>query len=502
MTSFFGATFVRLTVREYGNRPRQTDKESVAAVQMVVAPVPADLLEAVQTQCIAGVVRLYAAYNLSGDAVDNDGNNALHLAVKTNNVLLVRTVLLLFDRKYKLSKKRNNKGKKPIDMTNNNDLRKSFEIIEGTVMPGSEKQRSIKYEMEKNVNQQCMKNTLENQEGKMSVLLSLDGGGIRGIVHILILMALERKLPNPVTTYFDWIAGTSTGAIVALALSMGKSLEEILRIYLKLKSEIFTQTRPYNVKNYETYLKESLGAGKRMSEIKSHKIIITSCLSNIAPPRLKLFRNYQPNLDAKDLKDFEYDDPESVYCWKAARASSAAPTYFAPFENIYCDGGIMANNPTTEILTEFHRFKNIQEHAGEAPPPPIGCVLSLGTGITPPIAISSKGRANDLLKLISKTTEQIKNMTMVFIKQLTASDGLPVERSQTWSHSMGVPFFRFSPPLTQKVELDESRDVFIMQLMWDVENYLAIECADEIDELVKYLQTLRTNEKEQCDNSA
>lgn len=52
---------------------------------------------------------------------------------------------------------------------------------------------------------------------------------------------------------------------------------------------------------------------------------------------------------------------------------------------------------------------------------------------------------------------------------MTASDGLPVERSQSWCHSMRVPFFRFSAPMTQKVELDECRDVFIIQLMWDVE---------------------------------
>lgn len=146
--------------------------------------------------------------------------------------------------------------------------------------------------------------------------------------------------------------------------------------------------------------------------------MITSCVINIAPPKLKLFRNYQPKINTKDLKEFEYEEPESQYCWEAARASSAAPTYFAAFENIYSDGGIMANNPTTELLTEFFRFKNIQEHVGKSTSSSIGCVISLGTGVSPPLSISTKGRTNEFLKFISKTTEQIKNMAMVFVKQV------------------------------------------------------------------------------------
>jgi calcium-independent phospholipase A2 len=55
-------------------------------------------------------------------------------------------------------------------------------------------------------------------------LLSLDGGGIRGLVLIVLLRALQRHaLGAPIKRLFDWIAGTSTGAILALALALGTS---------------------------------------------------------------------------------------------------------------------------------------------------------------------------------------------------------------------------------------------------------------------------------------
>lgn len=67
-------------------------------------------------------------------------------------------------------------------------------------------------------------------------ILCLDGGGIRGLVLIQMLEALEVVLGGSVIKYFDWIAGTSTGGILSLALSCGKHLTRTAQIYRVLLS--------------------------------------------------------------------------------------------------------------------------------------------------------------------------------------------------------------------------------------------------------------------------
>ena len=56
----------------------------------------------------------------------------------------------------------------------------------------------------------------------MKQVLSLDGGGIRGLVLIQLLLAIEKAAGQPIRSLFDWIAGTSTGGILALAIVHGK----------------------------------------------------------------------------------------------------------------------------------------------------------------------------------------------------------------------------------------------------------------------------------------
>ena len=72
-------------------------------------------------------------------------------------------------------------------------------------------------------------------------ILSLDGGGIRGVFPAALLAKLQENLDHPIASYFDLIVGTSTGGIIALGLGLGLSAADILRLYEDQGPAIFDQ---------------------------------------------------------------------------------------------------------------------------------------------------------------------------------------------------------------------------------------------------------------------
>src|SRR5215217_4558516 len=77
-------------------------------------------------------------------------------------------------------------------------------------------------------------------------LLSIDGGGIRGIIPATLLVALERATGRPARETFSFVAGTSTGAIIASALAADIPAQRVLDLYLRRAREIFTRS-PLNL---------------------------------------------------------------------------------------------------------------------------------------------------------------------------------------------------------------------------------------------------------------
>src|SRR5262245_8196739 len=74
-------------------------------------------------------------------------------------------------------------------------------------------------------------------------MLALDGGGIRGVLTLSILKAIETQLKQPLCQYFDYIAGTSTGAIIATGLARGMSVDELITFYTNTGTAMFQRTR-------------------------------------------------------------------------------------------------------------------------------------------------------------------------------------------------------------------------------------------------------------------
>lgn len=123
-------------------------------------------------------------------------------------------------------------------------------------------------------------------------LLCLDGGGIRGLVLVQMLLEIERMAQTPVHHMFDWVAGTSTGGILALALGAGKTMKQCMCLYLRMKEQAFVGSRPYPSEPLENLLKDTLGANSVMTDIENPKLMITGVMADRKPVDLHLFRNY------------------------------------------------------------------------------------------------------------------------------------------------------------------------------------------------------------------
>lgn len=123
-------------------------------------------------------------------------------------------------------------------------------------------------------------------------LLCMDGGGIRGLVLVQMLLEIERIGNIPIHHLFDWVAGTSTGGILALGLGCGKTMKQCMCLYLRMKDQAFVGSRPYPSEPLEKLLKDCLGEFTLMADIEHPKIMVTGVMADRKPVDLHLFRNY------------------------------------------------------------------------------------------------------------------------------------------------------------------------------------------------------------------
>lgn len=123
-------------------------------------------------------------------------------------------------------------------------------------------------------------------------LLCLDGGGIRGLLLVQMLLEIEKLSQTPIVHMFDWIAGTSTGGILALGLGCGKTMRQCMGLYLRMKEQCFVGSRPYPSETFEAILKDNLGEFTVMTDIKHPKVMVTGVMADRKPVDLHLFRNY------------------------------------------------------------------------------------------------------------------------------------------------------------------------------------------------------------------
>ena len=222
-------------------------------------------------------------------------------------------------------------------------------------------------------------------------ILSIDGGGIRGIIPTMVLQAILGK--TKAQDAFHIIAGTSTGGIIASGLSKPNpmGLDDIMSLYVDHGYDIFNKDSEnrfhtiggprYSADALESQLKAELG-DTYLSEVKDTELLVPSYAirlpeadvngSTSAPMFFRSWqaRGFQLTNKSADKFDFKLAD--------IARATSAAPTYFSP-ATIYnkagqafamIDGGVFANNPTICAMVEAYHLYHSTDFL----------IVSLGTG--------------------------------------------------------------------------------------------------------------------------
>uniref|UniRef100_A0A3B5Q938 phospholipase A2 n=1 Tax=Xiphophorus maculatus TaxID=8083 RepID=A0A3B5Q938_XIPMA len=420
--------------------------------------------------------------NLKGQ----DGNTALHLAMKMDHMELIKG-LIVFGADVEIH---NNLGETPGLIAARTS--KGFQDIlyVGAAMGAIGKSEIDGQVMEKK---------------KIDRLLCLDGGGIKGLVLIQMLIALEKEAGRPTRELFDWVAGTSTGGILALAIIHGKSMEYLRCLYFRMKEQVFRGSRPYESAPLEDFLKKEFGENTKMTDIKFPRVMVTSVLADRHPGELHIFRNYDPpsvrrepsytttatfqpltipqGWEDEDVLIVGYtDEPprkrrkvtdEEQLVWRAARSSGAAPTYFRPMGR-FLDGGLLANNPTLDAMTEIHQFnKSLKAEGREANIKKLGIVVSLGTGKPPQEVVTSVDvfRPSNPLEL-AKTFVGAKELGKMLVDCCTDSDGCTVDRARAWCEMIDTIYHRLSPQLSQEVMLDEVSDEVLVNMLWETQMYL------------------------------
>ncbi|XP_063164384.1 85/88 kDa calcium-independent phospholipase A2 isoform X2 [Candoia aspera] len=324
-------------------------------------------------------------------------------------------------------------------------------------------------------------------------LLSLDGGGVRGIALIQFLIAIEKAAGRPIRELFDWVAGTSTGGILALSIVHEKPMDYMRCVYFRMKDEVFRGSRPYESEPLENFLKKEFGEHTKMTDIKSPKVMLTATLCDRQPAELHLFRNYSPP-EGRNKSRFRtiglfqpMTKPEDQLVWQAARSSGAAPTYFRPIGR-FLDGGLLANNPTLDAITEINEYNKslIQKDQGDKVKK-LGVVVSLGTGRAPKLPVSSVDvfRPSNPWEL-AKTVYGAKELGRLVVDCCTDADGPCVDRAAAWCEMIDAHYFRFNPPLETDIMLDEVSNTVLVNMLWETQIYI-YQHWDKFEQLVELL---------------
>lgn len=311
----------------------------------------------------------------------------------------------------------------------------------------------------------------------MKKILSIDGGGIRGIIPAKILTYIEETTNSNISTLFDLIAGTSTGGIIALALccpddkkgAKHKS-KALVDLYITHARDIFFRSEwrdflslrgltdeKYPHEQLEKILHEYF-EDNQLNAALTNLLISSYTLENRSP---FFFKSWDITINAIEMR-------------QVARATSAAPTYFEPAKIYltnknyvsFIDGGVFANNPAMCAYVEAKKiFPEEKDFV----------VVSLGTGeLTRPIFYDEAknwGKAEWALPILNVVFDGVSDAVDYQLKQL-----------------LGDNFYRFQTKLSlASDDMDNVSSANLNALLIEAEDIITVD-RKKIDKLIKLLR--------------
>lgn len=224
-------------------------------------------------------------------------------------------------------------------------------------------------------------------------ILSIDGGGIRGIFPAKFLADIEAKLQqrpdgkSRIYEHFDLICGTSTGGIIAIALALGIPAGDIYQLYKNNAKKIFAKKggflrqirQPqYERAGLEQLIREQFKIGDSDEDAR-----LGDCKTAVCVPVYDLMQGKPAVMKSRYRQDFFRD--YHIPAYQVALATAAAPTYFNPYSGQYrradgteekltnkVDGGVFANNPALLAIVEAQKAFDVPLEKLR--------MLSIGTG--------------------------------------------------------------------------------------------------------------------------
>lgn len=264
-------------------------------------------------------------------------------------------------------------------------------------------------------------------------ILSLSGGGIKGIFQSTFLKCLENEYQVPLSEVFDLVAGTSTGSIVGAALACNITMDQVTKLYKEHGKSIFKK-KPFGIKYLRTswYSNEELKlrlqnvfGKKEMKDTATRLLIPTTSLEN-----------YKYSV-------FTQDNNETIV--DALMSSAAAPFYFDAYRmdgevnHYYMDGGLWANNPT--LLAVLYCINEL-----DIPLDRIR-ILSLGTSCFP-----DGDKASRFNSLMTFSTEKIRSVISAIFN---SSESFTHEYSECLVKESRIIHIDPSHSFRSKVDLDD-----------------------------------------------